>query len=155
MTGQLKLCALQRGQSAAMVCNLNPIRPFEGEGRLTLKGLPHRVTAEPVVVKHGQKEAIFTLSAAKDATIGRRGGLFCVLTALVNGVDSTHRLAGGGVVRVDREPAKVTKAAEKPKEKREKKTASPRPLSRLQQLRKESEQKKAADQEKRKKKQEA
>lgn len=147
VTGQLKMCAIQCGQTAAMVCNLKHVRPFEGDGILELKGLPPGVTTESVHVTPGQADAIFTLVAADTAPLGRRGGLFCEFTSQVNGVASMHRLAGGGVIRIDAKPVEIVKAAPTPKTEPapEAKPAPPKPLSRLQQLRKEAEQRRNAE----------
>lgn len=145
VTGGLKMCAIQRGESAGMVCNLNQIRPFEGEAKMELKGLPPGVSTEPVTVKPDQKDAVFTLVAKNDAPLGRHGGLFCEITSQVKGAPSSHRLAGGGVIRIDAIPAKVAQATPKPKPepKPDAKPAPPKPLSRLQQLRKQAEQRKS------------
>jgi len=140
VTGALKMCAIQREQSAAMLCQLKHVRPFDGEATLTLRGLPPGVTTAPVQIQPGQAEAIFTLSATDAAPVGRRGGLFCEITTKVNGVDSTHRFAGGGVIRVDPKPVQVVQKTPEPEKapKAEEKPAPPKPLSRLQQLRKEA-----------------
>lgn len=149
VTGKLKMCALPCGGSAAMVCNLKHIRPFEGEGKLVLKGLPHGVSAEPIQVKPGQADGIFTLVATDKAPVGRRGGLFCEFTVQVAGIASTHRLAGGGVIRIDKKPVEVAQAPAKATQPVAPKTAAkpapPKPLSRLQQLRKAAEERKAAE----------
>ena len=129
-----------------MVCNLKHVRGFEGEGTLTMRGLPPGVSTAPVTITPGQSEAIFTLSATNDAPLGRHGGLFCEFSAQVNGVASIHRLAGGGVVRIDAKPVEVAKAppAPKPEAPKETKPAPPKPLSRLEQLRRDAEQRRSA-----------
>ncbi|MCB9853655.1 MAG: PPC domain-containing protein [Phycisphaerales bacterium] len=147
VTGELKMCVIQCGQSSAIVCSLKHVRPFEGAGTLDLLGLPPGVSTEPVQVTPGQTDAVFTLTAAEDAPIGRRGGLFCQFTTQVNGVSSMHRLAGGGVIRIDAKPVEIVKAAPAPQPApvAEAKPAPPKPLSRLQQLRKEAEQRRNAE----------
>ena len=137
--------ALEQGGESAMVVAVEVTKPFEGEADITLVGLPNKVTAPPMKVTKDTKELIFPLKAEADAPPGMNKNIFCQIVLPVNGEPVTHNI-GSGVLRVDKPlPPKVDApmvaqaAPPMPMEKKPEE-APKKPLSRLEQLRLEQQQ---------------
>lgn len=76
---------VQQGETAELVVTLEQRHPFEGDAQLELIRLPHGVTAEKVQVKADSEQAVFKLSIAKDARVGRHRGVGCQALLTVEG----------------------------------------------------------------------
>ncbi|MBI5863199.1 MAG: peptidase, partial [Planctomycetes bacterium] len=144
-TGKLQLAAIERGKSGVALCKIEQRRPWEGVAKLVLQGLPAKVSATPVEIAAGATEAVFPIATEADAPVGQHSGLFCELTAVVGGQPVTHRLAMGGAIRIDAPPA-VAAAPASPAQPAAPAATPPKPLSRLEQLRKEADERAAASQ---------
>ncbi len=147
LNGSLQMAATERGKSVGMLCKLESRRPFEGTARLTLLGLPPHATCEPKNVSASDTEVIFDVNTTEQAPVGQHGNLFCELVVQEAGESVTHRLAHGGVLRIDAPPVVAVAApaaAPPPPPAAEAAAPPPRPLSRLEQLRKDAAERAAA-----------
>jgi len=142
MTGKLALAATEQGVDTAFICDIQPMQKFSGKAKLTLHGLPDGITAQPVEITHTTKQIAIPIEVPVTARKGKHGNLFCRAVVTINGQKITQILAQGGTLRVN-PPAKVkvkvkektkTEIAKKPPT--EKKAPPKKPLSRLEQLRK-------------------
>ena len=122
-----------------MVVKLDQKTAFDGEGTLTLHGLPNRCQTQPVKINREAKEAVFRVKTEARTPLGQHKSLFCQLVVPQAGENLVQNLAGGGVLRIDkpRPKAVAVKAAPKPAAPQAKPAAAPKPrrLSRLEQLR--------------------
>jgi len=133
----LDLAAAEQGKPAAMLAKIEVLRPFTGEAKVELSGVPHGVKAAPQSFTADKNEVTFPLEIAADARTGKHSGMFCVVTVPENGAGVHHQTAMGGTLRIDA-PSKT--AAEKPAAASPAPVAGdapapPKPLSRLEQLR--------------------
>jgi len=120
--------AVEQGASAVVVCKATTLTPFAGKARATLVGLPPKVTAEPIEFESGAAELAFHVITDKTSPAGKHN-TFVQVTIVKDGETIAHNL-GGGELRIDALNAAKTVAAAKPG------PAPPKPLSRLEQLRK-------------------
>ncbi len=133
----VEMASLTQGGEARFPGKLEVLRPFPGEATLTLENLPGGVTADPVKVNAQTKEVSFLLRAKPDAPIAKHQGILVRADIPENGKTATLYLARNTVLRLDAPPknapppppADVAKKPDQPAEK---------PLSRLEQLRKQS-----------------
>ncbi|MFT5904689.1 MAG: hypothetical protein ACI9E1_000275 [Cryomorphaceae bacterium] len=138
MTGKLALAATEQGVDTAFICDIQQLQKFSGKAKLTLHGLPDGITAQPVEITHTTKQIAIPVKVPATARKGKHGNLFCRAVITINGQKITQTLAQGGTLRVN-PPAKVKVPAKaKPKTETTKKptTDKKKPLSRLEQLRK-------------------
>jgi hypothetical protein len=130
----LDLAAAEVGKPAAMLAKIENLRPFDGQAKVELSGLPHGVKSQPLTFAADQSEITFPLEIAADARPGKHSGVFCVVSVPENGGGVLHQTAQGGTLRIDtppkNQPEKPAAAAVA-----DKKPAPAKPLSRLEQLR--------------------
>jgi hypothetical protein len=134
----LDLAAAESGKPAVMRGTIETLRPFSGEAKVQLTGLPHGVTSPPQSFTADQPEILFPIEIAADARTGKHSGLFCVASIPENGGTIPHQTAMGATLRIDPPTKKpepeVASSQTKPAPA---KPAGPaaKPLSRLEQLR--------------------
>lgn len=146
--GSLQMAAIEQGKQVGVLCKLDSRRPFEGTARVTLMGLPPNTQCQPKDITAADKEIVFDLITQPNAPIGQHGNLFCELTMRQAGELLHHRLAGGGILRIDAPPVAIAAEPEKKAPAPEQPAAPPKPLSRLEQLRKAAAEKGAGSTEK-------
>ena len=135
--------AVRRTESTAIAATLQNA-DFEGAATVTLKGLPDGLTCEPVEVTGDQEAFNFIIAATDKAPIGDRKGLIAEVTLPVKndaGEGVVTFNAGTTDLRVDAAPKKPepkTEPAPQQVAAAEKKPAPPKPLSRLERLRREA-----------------
>ncbi len=131
--------AAEQGQETPLLVNFTHQSPFEGEAKVELIGLPNAVTTEPVMITKETDEVIFPIKIGSESPAGTHKNLFCRITIMENGEPVVHQI-GSTELRIDKPLPKeeatpsgdssVAKAsAEEPAPKPTK------PLSRLEQLR--------------------
>ena len=135
----LDLAAAEQGKPAAMLAKVEVLRPFQGEAKAELSGVPHGVKTTPQMFTEDKKEITFPLEVAPDARTGKHSGMFCVVTVPENGAGVHHQTAMGGTLRIDAPPppaaGKPAPAPPPPPVAGNSAPAPPKPLSRLEQLR--------------------
>jgi hypothetical protein len=129
------MAAGERGQTVAVTCQLEHHRAFSGQARAKLVGLPAGTSAEPVDVVADDEAATFQVAVADNARIGRHRGLFVELVVMRDGQPIMHRIAQGGVLRVDAPRVASKPAGEKPAAAKPEPRKTAKPLTRLEQLR--------------------
>lgn len=144
VNGTIQLAAAQRGQTASLHVKLEPVRPFEGTATLTMLGLPPHATCSPKPITAADKEIVFDAAIGPEAPIGQHGGLLCQLSIVQNGEEIAHRVAQGGVLRIDAPPPAPAVAAAPTPPPPPAAAPAAKPLSRLEQLRKQAAEKAAA-----------
>ena len=134
-TLELAKGAVERGDSTALTATLSETA-FEGEATVSLLGLPDGLACEPVTVAPGTGEFAFEITATPEAPVGMRKNLVAEVT-LPTGPDDA-----GGVrtwkaavtdLRVDAAPPQTE--PEPPQVAAAETTETPKPLSRLEKLR--------------------
>lgn len=144
--GTVQQAAATQGQTVQVLVKLERRRDLPAGSRLELHGVPGETKIEPIPLANEAEEVVFNVPTTDKTPPGQHKSLFCSLVIPMNGDEMRQSLAGGGVLRVDKprpkpqpkqpDPKKPAPAA-KPEPKKE---APPKPLSRLEQLRLEAEQ---------------
>lgn len=133
----LPMAAMHPGESSTLTAKIEHLKPFEGEAKATLHGLPSGVTSEPQSFTKSTQELSFPITTTPEARIGKHTNLFVYAYIPLNDAEIAHNAASGGTLRIDK------KAAPKSKKTLVAKTDAPRPtekkkaLTRLEQLRQE------------------
>ena len=105
-------------------------------------GLPPKVTAAPIEFDSGAAEIAFAVRTEKGSPPGKHN-TFVQVTIVKDG-ESVHHSVGGGEVRID-VPIAPKNAAAVPPPAAKPSAAPPKPMSRLEQLRKEQEEREKAE----------
>lgn len=132
--------AVEQGQDAAVLVDVEQFTDFEGEAEVVLSGLPAKATTEPMKITKETEELTFIVKTDPETPAGNHKSLFCTVKVIENGEEIHHHIAGGRL-RVDKPlPKPVAKAEpEKKEEPKPKAAPQPKPLSRLELLRKQRE----------------
>ncbi len=128
--------SVERGKDVDLPVQINKATDFPGEAKVTLVGLPNRVTAEPATITKDSTEVVFHLKTDPATPVGEAKNLFCQVVITRDGEPITHNL-GTGRLRVDA-PLPPRKTAAAPVAKPAVAAAAARPLGRLEKLRLES-----------------
>ena len=108
VTGKIDRTFVDQGDKTTIVVKLDQKTPFDGKAKITLMGLPNKVTAAEKEFTKDDTEVQFDVQAEKTSPAGRHSGLFCQVTVMQNGEPIVQNIASGGVLRID--PATVAKA---------------------------------------------
>jgi hypothetical protein len=135
--------ACEQGRETDLAVKVTKAKDWEGEAQVTLIGLPNNATTDVKRIAKEVEDVVFHITTKPDTPAGNHASLFCKVVITENGEPITHNL-GTGALRVDvpiapKADAPPMPAAEAPK------PAEPaaKPLSRLEQLRKEAAEKAA------------
>jgi hypothetical protein len=131
LTLALDLAAGTIGSPSAILAKIETLREFSGQATAELQALPHGVTSSPVHFTKDQTEITFPLTISGDAKPGKTTGLLCKVSVPENGARVIHHTAQGGTLRIDPAP----KTEDKPKPQTVSGQPTPKPVSRLEQLR--------------------
>ena len=80
---------------------VNKAVDFPGEAKVTLLGLPNKVTTEPVTITKDSKDVVFHVKTEPSSPAGEMKNLFCQVVITQNGEPIVHNL-GTGRLRIDR-----------------------------------------------------
>ena len=139
--------SVDQGKEVDMAVKVAKAVDFPGEAQVTLIGLPNKVTTDVKKITKDTTDLAFHIKTDKVSPAGNHASLFCQVVITQNGEPIVHNI-GTGALRIDvplppkantPAPAPVVAAAPKP--------AAPvaaKPLTRLEKLRLESKQAKAA-----------
>lgn len=127
----------EQGQETEVAIKVEKLKDFEGTAKAELVGLPANTTTQPIEFNKDATELVFKVNVTKEAKPGRYPSLVCVTKFAVEGETVTHTL-GTGELRVDAPLPPKPNAAAKPAPGQP--AATPKRLSRLEQLRIEKEQ---------------
>ena len=139
LTMKMEMGATELGKPGEIFCTLEVAKTFTGPAKITLFGLPAKVTTIEKEITAADKEVRFPVTTAADSPVGKHQNLFCQAIIMENGSPIPHTIGGGGVFRVDAPPpapavpppatAVVAQAQAAPA------PPAAKPLSRLEQLR--------------------
>ena len=138
MTLKFKSVSVEQGGDVDLGVTINKAVDFPGEAKVTLVGLPNKVTTEPLTITKDSTDMVFHIKTDTTSPAGEIKNLFCQVVITQNGEPITHRL-GTGKLRIDKPlpAAKTVQGKGKPAQ-ASKEVASSKPLSRLEKLRLES-----------------
>jgi len=134
----MERASVEQGKSTQILCKVTQNAPFEGAAKVELVGVPPKVTVPPVEITKETKEFTLQVATEESSPAGPHKNLFCQVLITVEGEPVLHA-TGGTEIRIDvplkPRPAAAAVAA---------KPAAPpppaaRPLSRLEKLRLEQE----------------
>ncbi|MBV8879611.1 MAG: PPC domain-containing protein, partial [Planctomycetaceae bacterium] len=139
---KIEMTSVEQGKEADVLCKLDQLKPFEGKAKVGIYGLPPNVTAEPAEkeITKDDKEVHFHVKVAASSPAGQHKSVFGQIIVTENGEPMAHSVGAGGVLRIDT-PAAPKKDAAAPKTADAKPAESAKRLSRLEQLRQESDEK--------------
>jgi len=137
IAGELAMTVISQGGAADVVCRIDHRRPFEGKAKIRLLGLPTGVAAEDLEFTKDDKEVVFHLTATEKSPKGQHKTLFCGVDVPVNGGIALHSIAPQGVLRIDLSAGKTKTAS---KQATPAKPTGEKPLSRLEELRRQQSQ---------------
>jgi len=100
VAGKIETVSVQPGQSAKLICKLEPKQPFEGKATVRLFGLPEKVTTQEVQVTKDDTQAVFELKVDPQCATGSHRALFCNFTLKKNSETITQGFAKGGILRI-------------------------------------------------------
>lgn len=157
LTMQIPMAAGEQGKPSPVLCKIQQLQPFDGEAQVQLTGLPPKVTIEknPLPITKASADVTFNAALAADAPVGQHKSLFCQVIVMKDGEPIVHNVGGGGVLRIDEPaapkpnapappPAAAAAAPAAPVAAPVAAAAPPKPLSRLEKLRLEASQARAA-----------
>ena len=142
---ELQAATVEQGNETDLVVKVTKLADFAGEAQVTLLGLPNKVTTEAKTITKDTEELVFHLKTDKVSPAGNHPNLVCRAVILKDGEPIVHNL-GPGRLRIDVPlPPKPTAPANKPAVAPVAATAKPaegaaKPVSRLEQLRRERQQ---------------
>ena len=136
--------SVEQGKDVDLAVKVDKAVDFPGEAKVTLVGLPNRVTTEPATITKDSTEVVFHLKTDPASPVGETKSLFCQVVIVRDGEPIVHNL-GTGRLRVDAPLPPKKNAAAKPgatpavaSATSKVEEAPARPLSRLDKLRMES-----------------
>jgi hypothetical protein len=148
MAFSLERAAAEQGKAATLYGKVQVATPWEGLAKVQLVGLPPKVTAPVIEITKDSKELAIPLTIDPAAPAGQHKNLYCQVVITKNGEPIVQNV-GSTELRID-QPIQAATTAAKPAAAAAPKPAAPaeKRLSRLEQLRKEQEEREKAMQQK-------
>ncbi|MBN9119653.1 MAG: PPC domain-containing protein [Planctomycetes bacterium] len=141
--------AVEQGGQTQLFCKVAVAAPFEGKAKVTLIGLPAKTTTQVIEITKDSKEFAFPIAADKTSPVGQHKGFAQVV--IEKGGEFITGNTGGTQLRIDAPlPPKVATTTPTPTPNPPPKQPNPMPatpekrLTRLEQLRKEAEEREKA-----------
>ncbi len=100
LTLKLEAASVEQGREVDLSVKVNKAVDFAGDAKMTLIGLPNKVTTSPVTITKDTTEAVFHLKTDAKTPPGETKSLFCQVLVMQNGEPILHNL-GSGRLRVD------------------------------------------------------
>jgi hypothetical protein len=150
VTFAMERAAGEQGKTTDLFCKVTQNTPFAGSARVVLVGLPPKVTAPEATITKDTKEFAFKLTLDPTSPPGQHNNLFCQVYISQNGETVLHNV-GGTQLRIDvpipPKPNETPKPVVTAPPPMPKPTDPPvKRLTRLEQLRKEQEEREKAQQ---------
>lgn len=105
---KINMTAIERGKEGDVVCDLSIKRPFEGVGKLEIKGLPPFSTSKAVEFDSDTKQVSFPIKVESKAKAGLTKNLFCFAKVPLQENLITHTVGQGGQIRLDNPSLQAT-----------------------------------------------
>ena len=94
--------SVEQGKETEVVVEVQVLKELKAPAQVTLVGLPHKVTAEPLQVTADTKELVFKLKTAADSPEGTHKNIFCQVTVIENNESIVHARVGDSELRIDK-----------------------------------------------------
>jgi len=131
----LNMTTATQGQNVDLLANVENLRDFEGTADVQLFGLPAHAKTPVRKIDAKTSELKFPLEISEKTPVGKKKNLFCTVTVKKNGEPIVHRVARGGVLRVDPKPKEPDPKDKKKEKKVAKNESKKETMSRLEELR--------------------
>jgi len=92
--------AVEQGQQTQLFCKVVVAAPFEGKAKVTILGLPAKVTTPVLEVTKDTKEIAFPIATDKTSPAGKHGGIFAQVV-IDRGGELITLATGGTELRID------------------------------------------------------
>ena len=137
---KIEMASAEQGKGAPVLATIEQKTKFEGPAKVQLVGLPAEAAAAEKEITASDAKVVFDVTTGTKTPPGQHKSLFCVVTVIKDGEPIVHNVGHGGVLRVDVPPPADAVAAKPP----EPTTQAAAPMSRLEKLRQEAKERKAA-----------
>ena len=94
--------SVEQGKETDVVVDVQVLKELKAPATVTLVGLPHKVTAEPLQVTAETKELVFKVKTAPDSPEGTHKNIFCQVTVTENNESIVHARVGDSELRIDK-----------------------------------------------------
>lgn len=93
--------SVEQGKETDVVVDVQVLKELKVPATVTLVGLPHKVTAEPLQVTGETKELVFKVKTEADSPAGTHKNIFCQVTVTENNESIVHARVGDSELRID------------------------------------------------------
>ncbi|MDA1231616.1 MAG: PPC domain-containing protein, partial [Planctomycetota bacterium] len=93
--------SVEQGKETDIVVDVQVLKELKVPATVTLLGLPHKVTAEPLQVTGETKELVFKVKTEADSPAGTHKNIFCQVTVTENNESIVHARVGDSELRID------------------------------------------------------
>ncbi|MEZ6061765.1 MAG: PPC domain-containing protein [Planctomycetaceae bacterium] len=97
----LQRAAVEKGRETEIVAEVQVLKDLPSNAQVTLLGLPHKVTAEPLEITPETKELVFKVKTEGESPVGTHKNIFCQVVLTSNNEPIVHARVGGTELRVD------------------------------------------------------
>lgn len=94
--------SVEQGKETEVVVEVQVLKELKAPAVVTLLGLPHKVTAEPMQVTAETKELVFKVKTEADSPEGTHKNIFCQVTVTENNESIVHARVGDSELRIDK-----------------------------------------------------
>ncbi|HRA88425.1 MAG TPA: hypothetical protein PK992_10150, partial [Planctomycetaceae bacterium] len=94
--------SVEQGKETDVVVEVQVLKELKVPATVTLMGLPHKVTAEPLQVTADTKELVFKVKTEADSPEGTHKNVFCQVTVTENNESIVHARVGNSELRIDK-----------------------------------------------------
>lgn len=94
--------SVEQGKETDIVVEVQVLKELKAPATVSLLGLPHKVTAEPLQVTAETKELIFKVKTEVDSPEGTHKNIFCQVTVTENNESIVHARVGNSELRIDK-----------------------------------------------------
>lgn len=105
--------SVEQGKETDVVVEVQVLKELKAPATVTLVGLPHKVTAEPLQIAADTKEVVFKVKTATDSPEGNHKNIFCQVVVTENNEPILHARVGNSELRIDK-PLPMPTAAPAP-----------------------------------------
>ncbi|MBL8814653.1 MAG: PPC domain-containing protein [Planctomyces sp.] len=106
----LKRASVEIGQATEVIAEVQVLKELKTPATVTLLGLPHKVTSEPLQITGETKELVFKVATGMESPEGTHKNVFCQVTVTENEEPIIHARVGDTELRIDKPIPKPTAA---------------------------------------------
>lgn len=94
--------SVEQGKETDVFVEVQVLKELQAPAVVTLVGLPHKVTAEPLQVTAETKELVFKVKTEADSPEGTHKNVYCQVTVTENNESIVHARVGDSELRIDK-----------------------------------------------------